>query len=196
MELTIFPATADRFDDVARLLAPPRPDAPACWCLTYRVTSAEFSALRGEDRPNRLKGFFEGDAAPGVVAYVEGEPAGWCAFGPRTEMGRLQRSRTIQRLDDLPVWSVVCFVVAAKHRRRGIAARMLGEAVAYARAQGVPALEAYPIDNKGAKISGAFAYVGTVSLFESAGFAKIAETSSRSGGLSRWIMRRDLSAPL
>jgi GNAT superfamily N-acetyltransferase len=192
MVLDIFPATADRFDDVARLLAPRQPDAPACWCLTYRVTSAEFNALRGKDRPNRLKEFFDQDVAPGVVAYVDDEPAGWCAFGPRTEMGRLQRSRTIQQVDDLPVWSVVCFVVAAKHRRRGIASQMLQGAVDYAQAQGVPALEAYPVDTNGARISGAFAYVGTVPLFESAGFVRVAETASRTGGLSRWIMRRDL----
>jgi hypothetical protein len=90
MAIEIHSATAERFSDLAQILAPRRQDAPTCWCLTYRVTSPEFGSLRGDDRPNRLRALCEGENAPGVIAYVDGIPAGWCAFGPRTEMGRLQ----------------------------------------------------------------------------------------------------------
>lgn len=190
--LTVVPATDDRFDDVAALLAPRRPDAPACWCLTYRLTSSEFSRLRGEDRPARLRSFFHAPLAPGVIAYDGAEPVGWCAFGPRNEMGRLQRSKTIPRLDDRPVVSIVCFVVRADHRRQGVARVMLEAAMDYLREQGVQTAEAYPIDNDGRKISSAFAYVGTVPLFESCGFAKAMITSSTTSGLHRWVMRKDL----
>ena len=58
LPLTFAPATVDRFDDVARLLAPRRPEAPACWCLSYRGTSSEFNRLRGAERPERLRSFF------------------------------------------------------------------------------------------------------------------------------------------
>ena len=103
MVVEIHPATGDRFQDLAQILGPRRKDAPACWCLYYRVTSSEFRSLTGEDRPNRLRALCEQENAPGVIAYVDGIPAGWCAIGPRTEMGRLQRSRTIPKLDDRPV---------------------------------------------------------------------------------------------
>jgi GNAT superfamily N-acetyltransferase len=190
--VTVSPATDDRFDDVAALLAPRRLDAPACWCLAYRVTSSENNRLRGEDRPARLRSFFGNEIAPGVIAYDNDEPVGWCAFGPRSEMGRLQRSKTIPQVDDRPVVSIVCFVVRADHRRQGVARTMLEAATDYLRAHGVRTLEAYPIDNDGRKISSAFAYVGTVPLFESCGFVKSVITSSATSGMPRWVMRKDL----
>ena len=191
--LTFSPATLDRFDDVAALLAPKRADAPACWCLTYRLTSSEFNRLRGDERPARLRSFFGGDLAPGVIAYDGEEPVGWCAFGPRTQMGRLQRSKTIPQVDEQPVVSIVCFVVRASHRRKGVARGMLQAATDYLRSNGVETVEAYPIDNNGRKINGAFAYVGTVPLFESCGFEKTIITSSTTSGMARWVMRKQLS---
>ncbi|MDP9365470.1 MAG: GNAT family N-acetyltransferase [Chloroflexota bacterium] len=193
MVVEIHPATGERFPDLAQILAPRRKDAPACWCLTYRVTSSEFGSLRGEDRPTRLRALCEQENAPGVIAYVDGVPAGWCAFGPRNEMGRLQRSRTIPQIDDRPVWSIVCFVVRAAYRRQGLTHQLLKSAIAYARSRGVQTLEAYPIESGGTRVSAAFAFVGTTSLFEAAGFRKVKETAARSGGLPRWIVRLDVN---
>ena len=190
--IEVRPATADRFDDVAALLAPRRADAPACWCLTYRVTNAENSVLRGQDRPKRLQEFCSREPPPGVVAYVDGEPAGWCSFGPRSELPRLARSRTIPRLDDVPVWSVFCLVVRAGYRGKGLASQLVDAVVALAASRGVPALEAYPVDPQGQRISASQAFVGTTSLFERAGFTRVAPTTSTSAGLTRWVMRRHL----
>jgi hypothetical protein len=36
-------------------------------------------------------------------------------------------------------------------------------------------------------------YVGTVGLFERAGFERVKSTSSRSGGEPRWVMRKTLA---
>ncbi len=193
MVVEIHPATGERFLDLAQILAPRRKDAPACWCLTYRVTSSEFGSLRGEDRPTRLRALCEQENAPGVIAYVDGVPAGWCAFGPRNEMGRLQRSQTIPQIDDRPVWSIVCFVVRAAYRRQGLTHQLLKSAIAYARSRGVQTREAYPIESGGTRVSAAFAFVGTTSLFEAAGFRKVKETAARSGGLPRWIVRLDVN---
>jgi hypothetical protein len=41
----VLPATVDRFDDVAAVLAPKKHDAPVCWCLSYRVSNAEYKRL-------------------------------------------------------------------------------------------------------------------------------------------------------
>lgn len=114
------------------------------------------------------------------------------ALGPREEMGRLVRSRTIQRVDDRPVWSVVCFVVRAPFRRRGLAGHLLESAVTYAREQGAPVIEGYPVEPGDGRVSATLAYVGTTSMFERAGFERVEPTSSRSGGRTRWIMRREL----
>jgi GNAT superfamily N-acetyltransferase len=61
-------------------------------------------------------------------------------------MRRLERSRTIPRIDDLPVWSIVCFDVRPGYRRRGIATALLSGAIDYARAHGAIGVEAYPTD--------------------------------------------------
>lgn len=190
--LDVHPATEDRFDDVATLLAPRRADAPACWCLTYRLTSSENSALTAQQRPERLRQLCARDPAPGVLAYLDGEPVGWCAVGPRAEMGRLERSRTIPRVDDRPVWSVVCFVVRVGYRQRGVARALLAGAVEHARSSGAVAIEGYPVDTGGTRISGTLAYVGTTDLFADAGFDRVLETAARSAGLRRWLMRREL----
>jgi GNAT superfamily N-acetyltransferase len=192
MAIEVLPATTERFDDVAALLAPKREGADACWCLAYHLTSAENNALHGAERPAALRKLCSREPAPGMVAYADGAPVGWMALGPRSELGRLRRSRTIPAVDDLPVWSVVCFVVRVGHRGKGIAGGLLEAGVHYAKDRGAPAIEGYPVDPQGARISGSLAYVGTTGLFERAGFRRMGETASRSAGMTRWLMRRDL----
>lgn len=193
MPIKVLPATAERFGDVTTLLGPGKEDAPACWCLYYRLSSSDFSALPARQRRDTMRQLCGRDEAPGVPAYLDRTLVGWCALGPRTEMERLQRSRTIPKLDELPVWSIVCFVVRTGFRRRGVARALLDGAISYARARGAVALEGYPVDPAGARISGSFAYVGTTSMFEAAGFTRVQETAGRSAGLPRWLMRLPLT---
>jgi GNAT superfamily N-acetyltransferase len=168
-------------------------DAPSCWCLAWRLPSGEFTRSRGPAREARMRELVAGDPAPGLLAYFDGEPVGWCNVGPRAAMGRLVRSRTIPAVDDLPVWSVVCFVVRAGYRRRGVAQALLYGAVEYAREYGAPAVEGYPVDPAGSRINVSSAYVGTVGMFARAGFETVAETAATSNRLPRWVMRRDLA---
>lgn len=182
---------ASHFEDVASILNPSGNER-ACWCLAYRVTSAEYSALRGEARAERVRGLCADEPAPGVLAYDGDTPVGWCGVSPRSRMERLKRSRTMPALDDLPVWSVVCFVVRSSHRRRGVSAALLAGAVDYARASGAPAVEGYPVDPEGARISSSAAHVGTTSLFEAAGFERVRATEARADRRVRWLMRLDL----
>jgi GNAT superfamily N-acetyltransferase len=191
-DLKIVPATVERFDDLASLVGAPDPATPACWCLTSRLTSGEFASLTGAERPARLRELCTREPAPGLLAYLGERVAGWCSFGPRPELGRLLRSRTIPQLDPPDTWCIVCFVVAPHARRRGVAGSLLDAAVAYAEAHGAPAIEGYPIDNDGARVSSAFAYVGTRSMFDRAGFVRVADTQARSAKLPRVVMRRDL----
>lgn len=191
-KIVIHPATADRFDDVAAILAPKNPDAPSCWCLSYRLPNQEFRELEGAERPARLRRYAEEGAPPGVVAYVDGEPAGWCSVAPRSSHNRLTHSRTIPTVDDVAVWSVICLVIRAPFRKQGLSRHLLEGAIDFARAQGAPTLESYPLDAAGGRVSSAFAYVGTTGLFESVGFHRVTETTSKSGGMTRWLMRMEL----
>ena len=109
-------------------------------------------------------------------------------------MQRLVRSRTIPAVDDRPVWSIVCFLVRTGFRRRGVARALLQGVITYARRNGAPALEASPVDPGSKRIDTAFAYVGTVAMFEQAGFQRVLETSAHSAGLPRWLMRLEFVA--
>jgi GNAT superfamily N-acetyltransferase len=87
---------------------------------------------RVPDRPGKVRELLAGDPAPGLFAYLDETVVGWCGLGPRSQMGRLARSRTIPVVDDLPVWSVTCFVVRTGFRRKGVARALLASAVSYA----------------------------------------------------------------
>ena len=188
--LVVRPATAERFDDIGAVLGC-GPTAPCC-CQYWRMSSGDYARSSLETRRAALEAQTRGMPPPGMLAYVDGEPAGWCGFGVRQKMGRLVRSRTIPALDDTPVWAIFCFTVRTGYRRRGLARALLHELVRYAREHGAPALEAYPVETGGARIHGTAAYVGTTGMFEDAGFRRVLETGARSARLPRWLARLDL----
>ena len=184
------PARADRWADVVRVMA--GQGERGCWCQYWRLSSSAYGALPAGEGARRLRDQLDGDPPPGVLAYVGDEPVGWLGLGRRGEMERLVRSRTILPVDDLPVWSVLCFLVRVGHRRRGVARALLDGAIEVARSAGAPALEAYPVDPAGGRVDVAFGYVGFTPMFERAGFRRIVETAARSDRRPRILMRLDL----
>jgi GNAT superfamily N-acetyltransferase len=127
----------------------------------------------------------------GVIAYDGDEPVGWAGVHPRADTS-FATNRRIPHVDDLDVWSVWCIRVRPGHRGEGLSHHLLRGAVEFARAHGAPAIEGYPVDNRGAKVDLTMAYVGTRALFERAGFAKAADTTSVLNGFPRVVMRLDL----
>ena len=110
---------------------------------------------------------------------------GWAAVAPRSELP-FERSTKIPHVDDLPVWSVWCIRVRPGYRGKGIGFALLRGAVDYAASIGAPAVEGYPVDNKGQKVDLTMAFVGTRSLFEEVGFTKAAAISTPSQWASSW----------
>jgi GNAT superfamily N-acetyltransferase len=184
---------AAEFDDVKQVLGPKRPDANVCWCLSYRLPSKENRTLLGEDRGKRVQQLCREDPPPGVLAYDGDEVVGWAAVHPRADTS-FARNRKIPHVDDADAWSVWCIRVKPGHRGKGISHHLLAGAVDFARANGAPAVEGYPVDNQGKKVDLTMAYVGTRSLFERAGFVKAADTDSVLNGFPRVLMRLDLGA--
>jgi len=188
--VTIDVRPAIEFDDVCTMVGPKRPDASVCWCLTYRLSSKEDRSLTGPARGERMRQLV-GDGPPGVLAYDGDEVVGWAAVAPRSATS-FARSRVIPHVDDLDVWSVFCIRVRPGHRKAGIAHHLLRGAVGFAEENGAPAIEGYPLDNRGQRIESTMAYVGTVGLFEAAGFTKASDTTSVLDGFPRVLMRRPL----
>jgi GNAT superfamily N-acetyltransferase len=188
MGIEIRPAT--EFDDLRTMVGPKRPDANVCWCLSYRIPSKENRSLTGTARGRRVKELMR-EGPPGVLAYDGEEVVGWAAVAPRAET-TFARNRKIPHLDEAPVWSVWCMRVRPGHRGEGISHHLLEGAVGFAREQGAPAIEGYPVDNGGEKVDLTMAYVGTRRTFEKAGFRKAAATDSVLNGFPRVLMRLDL----
>jgi GNAT superfamily N-acetyltransferase len=191
VSIEVRPATTARFDDVATMLGPKNPDSSVCWCLSHRLDSKTNRALVGRARGEYVKELCRRAVATGVLAYQDLEVVGWAAVAPRSELP-FARSTKIPHVDQLAVWSVWCIRARPGHRGKGIAHALLDGAVEYARSQGAPAVEGYPVDNRGKKVDLTMAYVGTRKLFEDSGFTKAADTDSVSGGFPRVLMRLEL----
>ncbi len=185
MAIEVRPATV--FDDVATMVGPKRPDASVCWCLSYRIPSKENRTLQGPARGRKVAALMK-QGPIGVLAYDRHEVVGWAAVARRADT-TFARNRLIPEVDDLDVWSVWCIRVRPGHRRQGISHALLAGAVEFARSCGAPAVEGYPVDNRGRKVDLTMAYVGTRALFEKAGFHKAADTSSVLNGFPRVLMQ-------
>lgn len=186
--MTIDVRPASDFEDVRALLGPKSPDANVCWCLSYRIPSRLNNELRGPVRGEYVAELCRGKLPPGVVAHDGDEPVGWAAVAPRSAT-TFARSRRIPHVDDLPVWSLWCIRVRPGHRKQGISHALIAGAVAFARANGAPAIEAYPVDNGDARVDLTMAYAGIRKNFERAGFTHAADTTSVLAGHPRVLMR-------
>jgi len=178
MKLTLQPLTPERWPDLEALFAARGcAQARQCWCMYYRETGSA-SELGGAKRAAThragLKSLVDdGGRPPGLIGYRGGEPVGWVALGPREDFAKLARSPVMKPVDDLPVWSVICFVVPAEHRGQGVARALLVGAKAWARRQGATLLEGYPVDKAG-RAGDDTMWFGTRSMFEQAGFGEVA----------------------
>jgi GNAT superfamily N-acetyltransferase len=191
--VTIDVRPAHTFEDMATMLGPKNPQSSVCWCLSWRLSSKENRELKGPDRADAVRALCARDLAPGVLAYIDGEVVGWAGIAPRTELYPIEHSRKIPHVDDLPVWSLWCLRVRPGFRKQGVTSALIAGGVDYARASGAPAVESYPVNNKGERVDQTMAFVGTRVMFERAGFSKVADTDSVSGGIPRIVMRLDLS---
>lgn len=185
------PVTPDRFEDFADVVNPNRRETH-CWCLSHRLSPKEIEALGGGSREQAMREVFA-DHPPGVVTYRDGEAVGWCSISPRSHIPKLVRSTVIRPVDDVEVWSIICVVVRAGHRRQGRTRQLLEGAVAWAASQGAIAVEAYPVDAGGERIDTTMAFVGTRAMFEPVGFEVVGTTDATGSGLPRVVMRRMLN---
>jgi GNAT superfamily N-acetyltransferase len=148
--------------------------------MWWRLSRAEFGRQSAAERRAGLKGLVDSGQVPGILAYAGGEPIAWVSVGPRETFPPLERSRTLKRADEQPVWSIVCFFVAKPHRGQGLMVRLLQGAVAYAASQGARIVEGYPVDPGEARVdSGSEGFMGLASAFRQAGFVEVGRPSKR-----------------
>ena len=197
-DVRIVPAKEARCADLQAVFGT-RGVAAYCQCQRYKLRPREaFAKFPVSERARRLRaqthcGNPESETTSGLVAYLDGEPVGWCAVEPRPAFTGLVRNNRVpwegraeDKTDD-SVWAVTCVFTRAGFRGRGIAYALARAAADFARERGARALEAYPmITQPGQKIAWDEIHVGTPGIFEAAGLTEVARP-----GVRRVVMRID-----
>lgn len=192
-ELDVQPLTTGRFADLAELFNEGG-DPKWCWCQYFRKPGLDWTNSTKEGNRAALESLAaRSDLAPGLVGYRNGRAVGWVSLAPREDYGRLDNAKVLARVDDKPVWSIVCFVVSKKARGQGVAAALLQGAITYAREHGATMLEAYPVAATRNRISPANAFHGVQSMYEKAGFTVVATRQWNRSSPIRPIMRLALT---
>jgi GNAT superfamily N-acetyltransferase len=182
-DLELQPVTPDRWQDLETLFGK-NGAYGGCWCMWWRVTRSQFGQQTGQGNKEALKSIVDSDEVPGLLAYANGRPVAWCSVAPRESFPSLERSRMLKRVDDQPVWSIVCFFVARPFRRQGLMDKLLRAAIAYANEHDAKIVEGYPIEPKQTNLPGSSGFTGLLSVFQEAGFIEVLRRSE-----NRPIMR-------
>ncbi len=159
------PVTTERWDDLVRLFEH-HGNPGYCWCMRWRASSAEFQKLGANGRRAALQRLVDGGTPTGIIACLDGRPVGWCSVAPRETYLALERSKTLKRIDDAIIWSVVCFFVDRTVRGRQVSQDLLRAAVRHAVERGAQVVDGYPVE-PGAH---GYRFMGLASTFEKAGF--------------------------
>ncbi|MER6943009.1 GNAT family N-acetyltransferase [Nonomuraea sp. NPDC000554] len=195
-QLVIVPANQASWDDLKAIFG--TADYPStCQCQHYKIFDYQWRSVSVDERAERLReqtgcGDPGAPSTSGLVAYLDGEPVGWCAVEPRSSYPRLLRARVPwtgrqeDKTDD-SVWAVTCFVTRKGFRRRGITYALARATVDFARERGARALEAYPmITQPGVEVTWGELHVGSRDVFADAGFTEVGRPTLR-----RAVMRID-----
>src|ERR671919_611399 len=188
--ISVVPANEARWEDLQAGLGT-RGDTFRCQCQRYKMRPGEaWASFPVEERADRLRaqtrcGQPKSDTTSGLVAYLDGEPVGWCAVGARSAYPRLRSKCRVpwdgrsEDKADASVWAVTCFVTRAGFRRRGVSRALAHAAVDFARERGARALEGYPmLMDPGQEATWGELYVGARSVFADAGFTEVSHPPS------------------
>jgi GNAT superfamily N-acetyltransferase len=181
--LETHPLTPRRWADFEELFGE-RGAYGGCWCMWWRISRREFEEQLGDGNRKAMKTIVESGQIPGLLFYLNGKPVAWCSIAPRDSYASLNRSRILKKLDDTPVWSLVCFFVDKEYRNQGFIQEVLRGAITYVRDQGGTVIEAYPTVPKSEKLPPVSSYMGIPAMFEKAGFVEVARPSK-----SKVVMR-------
>lgn len=149
-----------------------------CWCMFFRLSKQEFEEGKmNEGNKNAMKQLVWTKQPAGLLAFYKDIPIAWCAFAPREDFLKLEKSRVHSRIDDQSVWSIPCTFIAKEFRRRGVSVELLKGVVKFAKEKGIKIIEAYPAIPTQAELPDAFAWTGLYKSFERAGFEIVDRTS-------------------
>lgn len=174
LKLRFQPLTAERWKDFEKLFGD-NGACGGCWCMWWRLKRSQYGKQKGAGNKKAIKKIVTDGTVPGIIAYHDSKPIGWVAIEPRENYLLLESSRVLKRVDDKKVWSVVCFFVDKKYRRKGVPEKLLEAALKYAKKNKAKIVEGYPIDSE--RTPPSFAWTGFAPAFLKAGFKEVHRSS-------------------
>jgi len=177
-DFTYSPLTPERWDDFERLFEE-HGIQNGCWCMYWRTRRADCQRGYGEGNKRAFKAIVEGGKIPGILAYDVERAVAWCSIAPREDYPVLERSRTLKRVDDQTVWSIVCFFVSQAYRRNSMTELLIRAAIDYAHSKEARIVESYPLRTEITKLLPYERYMGIQSTYERLGFQIVANRSGR-----------------
>jgi len=182
-KFNFYPVTKENWKDFENLFGK-KGACAGCWCMYWRMRRKDYDAHRGSGTKRKMKNLVKSGTVPGILAYDKDKPIGWCSVAPREDFPVLENSRVLERIDDKPVWSVVCFFINKDYRKKGLSVELLNAAKKYVKNNNGKILEGYPVEPKAAKSPDVFVWTGLASAFRKAGFKEVIRRSE-----TRPIMR-------
>jgi len=176
--LEVRPLTSSRLADLEALFGP-KGGCGGCWCMWWRFPASVYEKQKGEANHRALRDLVERRRPVGVLGYEGRRAVGWCAVAPRADLPRLDGSRVLAPVDDEPVWSVGCFLIARDARGVGRSVALLEGAVEFAASRGARQIEGYGHDPGPERYSPTFAWTGFAPTFRAAGFEEVARRSPK-----------------
>jgi len=188
-QLTIEPLTRKNWGQFIQLFGN-KGACGNCWCMYYRLNKSEFKEGKVDDgNKNAMKELVWENKPAGILGFYDGQAIAWCAFAPREDFIKLEKSRVHKRIDDKRVWSIPCFFIDKKFRRLGVSVSLLKGVINYARENEIEIIEAYPTIPTQEKLPDSFAWIGLYNSFERAGF-EIADRTSKNRPMVRYYLEK------
>ena len=157
----------------------PKGGCGGCWCMWWRFPASVYERQKGEANHDSLRDLVARRRPVGVLGYLGRRAVGWCAIAPRADLPRLDASRVLAPVDDEPVWSVGCFLIARDVRGSGHSVALLEGALEFATSKGARWVEGYGHDPGPERYSATFAWTGFAETFRRAGFVEVARRSPK-----------------
>ena len=156
--------------------------------IRTKISRTERTAMNKRDKRSLVH---EGQSH-GTIVYSGRTPVGWCQYGPREELPRIDAGRNYRKVEPFPaekkLWRITCFFVDKDHREQGIAKTALRGTLESIRKQGGGIVEAYPVVSKKILAESQWIWFGTPGMFQREKFKPVAHL-----GASYLLMRRTLS---
>jgi len=191
-QLTIEPVTKKNWNKFVKLFGE-KGACGNCWCMYYRLSKADFTEGKVDEGNKRaIKEIIWDDNPVGLIGLLEGQAIAWCAFAPREDFIKLEKSRVHKPIDNKDVWSIPCFFIDKNYRRSGVSVQLLKGAIKYAKENDIKIIEAYPTIPTQDIIPDSFAWIGLFKSFEWAGF-KIVDKTSKNRPMVRYYIEKEVN---